>query len=223
MTVTVRIFAGLVDLLGVRSLRMTLPDRATVADVLDELPADDGVIARAGVAVAVNRTYCDVTTPLSDGDEVALIPPVSGGAPGPVAVHGRITGEPLSADRVTDRVRHPSAGAVVTFLGVTRDVPRLEYEAYAEMAGPLLETILREVAEATGVIAIAAEHRVGDVPLGEPSVVIAASAAHREEAFLGARTAIDRVKAELPVWKREHPASGDATWVKGTAVVPPRP
>ena len=131
----------------------------------------------------------------------------------------RITEEPLDAARLTAAVGDPRAGAVVVFSGVTREVDRLEYEAYVDMAEPRLREIAGEEAARFGVCAVAVEHRVGTVPLGEPSVVVAVSAAHREEAFAGARAVIDRVKAEAPIWKREVEASGAAEWVPGT--VPP--
>ncbi len=108
-----------------------------------------------------------------------------------------------------------TAGAIVTFSGVTREVERLDYEAYAEMAEAKIGEILGECRDRHGRSAIAAEHRVGSVPLGEPSVIVAASAAHRPEAFAAAREAIDRIKAEAPIWKREI-EGGEARWVEGT-------
>ena len=127
----------------------------------------------------------------------------------------RVTSEPLSLDALAERVRHPRAGAVVTFQGVTREVERLEYEAYAEMAEPKLVEIARAAVERNGLCAAAVEHRVGEVPLSEPSVAVAVSAPHRGEAFAGAREIIDRVKAEAPIWKKEV-EGGDARWVEGS-------
>ena len=117
-------------------------------------------------------------------------------------------------DALLARVRDPRAGAVVTFQGVTREVERLEYEAYAEMAEPRIEAILRDAIERHGLCAAAAEHRVGTVPLSEPSVLVAVSAPHRGEAFAGAREVIDRIKAEAPIWKKEI-AGGEERWVEG--------
>jgi molybdopterin synthase catalytic subunit len=131
-----------------------------------------------------------------------------------VDVHARITVEPLCLSDVAGLVARPAAGAVVTFQGTTRGVDRLDYEAYVEMAEPYIRRVLRECLARHGLEAIAAEHRVGSVPLGEASVVVAASAAHRDEAFAGARAAIDRIKAEAPIWKRELRGS-DAHWVEG--------
>lgn len=130
----------------------------------------------------------------------------------------RITDEPLDTAALTAAVGDPRAGAVVVFSGVTREVERLEYEAYVDMAEPRLREIAGEEASRHGLLGVAVEHRVGTVPLGEPSVVVAVSAPHREEAFAGARAVIDRVKAEAPIWKREVEGS-EGEWVPGT--VPP--
>ena len=127
----------------------------------------------------------------------------------------RITGEPLDLQALADAVRDPRAGAVVLFEGVTREVPELDYEAYAEMAQSRLEQIAAEEAERHGLCAVAVEHRTGTVALGEPSVIVAASAPHRGEAFAGARAVIDRVKAEAPIWKKEVEGA-DERWVEGT-------
>jgi molybdopterin synthase catalytic subunit len=131
-----------------------------------------------------------------------------------MGVHARITAEPLRLNDVAELVADPAAGAIITFQGTTREVDRLDYEAYVEMAEPYMRRVLRECLERHGLKAIAAEHRVGSVPLGEASVVVAASAAHRDEAFAGARAAIDRIKAEVPIWKREL-RRGDSRWVEG--------
>ena len=150
---------------------------------------------------------------MAAGDELALIPPVSGGA-----TVRRRRGSPTSRSSIDDargtRSAGPGAGAIVVFCGTTRDVEQLEYEAYAEMAEERIATILAECVAAHGLEAAAAEHRVGTVPLGEPSVVVAVSAAHRDEAFAGAREAIDRIKAEAPIWKREV-EGGERAWVEG--------
>lgn len=134
----------------------------------------------------------------------------------------RITDEPLSVERVTESVRRPGAGAIVTFQGTTRKVERLRYEAYREMAEPKLAQIVSDVVERHDLEAAAAEHRIGDVALGEPSVVVAAAAAHREQAFAGAREMIDRIKAEAPIWKKE--IDGDSgRWADGAPPAGPSP
>jgi molybdopterin synthase catalytic subunit len=117
---------------------------------------------------------------------------------------------------VAERVRDPRAGAVVTFSGVTRDVDRLEYDAYAEMAEERMAAIATEALERHGLCAAAVEHRVGDVSLSEPSVIVAVSAPHRGEAFAGAREIIDRVKAEVPIWKKEIEGRAER-WVEGSS------
>jgi cyclic pyranopterin phosphate synthase len=128
----------------------------------------------------------------------------------------RVTEEPLSVVGLANSVGRPGAGAVVVFCGVTREVERLEYEAYAEMATQQITEILAEVTAKHGLEAAGAEHRIGSVALGEPSVVVAVSAAHRDEAFAGAREAIDRIKAEAPIWKREvGGVEQRADWVEG--------
>lgn len=213
MIVRVRLFAQLRERAGARELELELPEGARVGDALERL---DHLAAGLPLVLAVNRAYAAPEQPLSAGDELALIPPVSGGA----EAHARVTEEPLSLDGLAARVRDPRAGAVVIFQGVTREVPRLVYEAYAEMATERIAAIIAEAIATHGLCAAACEHRVGEVPLGEPSVAVVVSAAHRGEAFAGAREIIDRVKAEAPIWKREVTAEG-AAWVPGAR--PPTP
>jgi len=216
MTIDVRLFAILRERAGRDRIAVELAPGATVADAIAAIaaePALAGVIERLPVAMAVNREYADADTELRAGDELALIPPVSGGA---ADVHSRVGGEPLEPARITALVGRPGAGAIVTFQGVTREVESLDYEAYAEMAEERITAILDDCRVRHGLEAAAAEHRTGRVPLGEPSVVVAVAAAHREEAFAGAREAIDRIKAEAPIWKREI-EGGEARWVEGTS------
>ncbi len=208
MTLQVKLFAMLRERAGADSVAVELEQGATVEDLLGEL---SGLIGAMPVRAAVNREYSASGRALRPGDEVALIPPVSGGND----VHAAVRSEPLSLDRLAAAVGRPEAGAIVTFSGVTRAVERLEYEAYAEMAEAKLATILGECRDRHGALAIAGEHRVGSVPLGEPSVIVAASAAHRPEAFAAAREAIDRIKSEAPIWKREI-EGGESRWVEGT-------
>jgi MoaE-MoaD fusion protein len=213
MEVTVRLFAMLRERAGVPELTLELPEGARVRDALASL---EGIAEGIPLVMAVNREYADAEQALDPGDELALIPPVSGGAV--AATWARVSAEPLSLDSVAARVRDPRAGAVVTFSGVTRDVERLEYEAYAEMAEERMAEIAAAAVERHGLCAAAVEHRVGDVPLSEPSVIVAASAPHRGEAFAGAREIIDRVKAEAPIWKKEI-EGGEGRWVEGESPI----
>lgn len=218
MLVSVRLFAMLRERAGRDSVTVELADGATVRDAVDVLARDHalgGLIDRMPVLMAVNREYVAAEQSLADGDELALIPPVSGGGEGSsTKPYARVTEEPLSVERLAARVGRPAAGAIVTFQGTTRDVERLEYEAYREMAEERIAAIVADAATQHGLEAAAAEHRVGPVPLGEPSVVVAVSAAHRDEAFAGAREIIDRIKAEAPIWKKEVDAGGER-WVEG--------
>jgi MoaE-MoaD fusion protein len=219
MQVSVRLFAILRERAGRDELELELPDGATVEQALEALRGEPGLaepLERMRVAMAVNREYAAPDTTLSAGDELALVPPVSGGETR-VEVHARVTDEPLSLEDVTAMVGRDAAGAIVSFMGVTREVERLDYEAYAEMAEEKMTEILRAVVATHGLEAAAAEHRVGQVPLGEPSVIVAVSAGHRGEAFAGAREAIDRIKAESPIWKSEV-EDGESRWVEGTPV-----
>ena len=214
MTVRVRLFAILRERAGRDEVELELDDGATVAEAIaavGELPGLTDVVGRLPVRMAVNRDYATEATTLAAGDELALIPPVSGGAD----VHARVVDGPLAVAELTEAVGRPGAGAIVSFQGTTRDVDRLDYEAYREMAEERMAEILRDCVERHGLEAAAAEHRVGAVPLGEASVAIAVSAAHRGEAFAGAREAIDRIKAEAPIWKKEV-EGGEERWVEGT-------
>ena len=213
MQVRVRLFAALRERAGAAELELDLPEGASVADALDRMRAlTEGV----PVVMAVNREYADAGARLHGGDEVALIPPISGGSVG--ALHARVTTEPLRLDPLVELVRDPHAGAVVTFLGVTREVPELDYEAYVEMAERQMAEIVSAAIERHGLCAAAVEHRVGTVPLSEASVAIAVSAPHREEAFAGGREIIDEIKARVPIWKKE-----EGEWVRGVTPGPQRP
>jgi MoaE-MoaD fusion protein len=213
MHVRIRLFAQLRERAGASELELELPDGARVRDAL-AAPAVASIADGLPLVLAVNREYAAEDAPLSAGDELALIPPVSGGAA--LSPHVAIVDGPLSLDALLARVRDPRAGAVVTFSGVTRDVPSLEYEAYGEMALEQMRAVVAEAIARHGLCAAAAEHRVGAVPLSEASVLVAVSAPHRAEAFAGGREIIDRLKALAPIWKRERDAAGGATWVDGT-------
>lgn len=199
-------FAGLRERAGRGEVSLELPDDAVVADAIAQL---HDVVGAVHVVMAVNQQYADAQMRLQPGDELALIPPVSGGSVG--ALHVRVTDQPLALDPLLERVRDPRAGAIVSFLGVTREVSELEYEAYVEMATREIAEIVRRATERHGLCAAAAEHRIGMVPLSEPSVAVVASAPHRDAAFAGAREMIDEIKARAPIWKKE-----EGEWVAGT-------
>ena len=210
MEVTVRLFAMLRERAGAREVTLELPDGARVSDAVAAL--GDVAPPELPLVMAVNREYARDDRVLDAGDELALIPPVSGGEA--TLVWARVTEDRLSLDTLARRVADPRAGAVVTFQGVTREVESLEYEAYIEMAEEKIAAIVAAAVESHGLCAAAAEHRVGSVPLSAPSVAVAVSAPHRGEAFTGAREIIDRIKAEAPIWKQEV-EGGQRHWVEG--------
>lgn len=205
MHVRVALFAGLRQRAGSDGIDLELPDGALVGDALAMM---DDLTAGVPVVMAVNREYADPSQPLCAGDELALIPPVSGGSVG--VAHVRVTAAPLALDPLIARIRDPRAGAVVTFSGVTRTVAELDYEAYVPMAELQMARIVLTAIERHGLCSAAAEHRIGSVPLSEPSVLVAVSAPHRAQAFAGAREIIDEIKLRAPIWKREEGA-----WVDG--------
>ncbi len=205
-----KLFAMLRERAGASEVTLELPEGARVRDAIDSLAEVTNGIP---VVMAVNRVYADADDVLAADDELALVPPVSGGET--ALVHVRVTEDPLSIEGLSGLVRNPAAGAIVVFEGVTREVEALEYEAYIEMAEEQIAKILAEVKERHGLTAVAAEHRIGLVPLSQPSVIVAASGPHREETFAGAREAIDRIKAEAPIWKKEI-EGGAGGWVEGT-------
>jgi len=206
--ISVRLFAGLRERAGADRVEVELPEGASVADLLAAME-----LAPRSCIVALNREYAAEDALIAESDEVALVPPVSGGET-PVRL-AEVVDAPLDVATVSAAVRDPRAGAVVTFEGVTREVAALDYEAYTEMAAEKLRAIGEQEAARHGLCAVALVHRVGRVPRSEPSVIVAASAPHRGEAFAGARALIDRVKAEAPIWKVELSADG-ARRVEGT-------
>jgi MoaE-MoaD fusion protein len=206
--VRIRLFAGLRERAGTGSRTLDLPEGATLGDVWPELGLGD---EPPGILYAVNRRYSDRGSPLSPGDEVALIPPVSGG-------DFRLTAEPLSLDAVVREVARDEAGAIASFLGTVRnrsrdrEVLHLEYEAYEEMAEETMADLARELTERHGLLAVAIHHRVGRVEIGEPSVAIAIASAHRAAALAACKEAIDTLKQTVPLWKKEVYEGGEE-WV----------
>jgi len=206
MRVHVKLFAGLRERAGWSERELEGVER--VADVWGALDLGD---EPEGLLYAVNKEYADGVHPLTDGDEVALIPPVSGGA-------FRLTAEPLSLDAVVDEVRSDDAGAIATFIGTTRlqsrgrTVLHLDYEAYVEMAEQVIAQIAAELQGRYDLCAIAIHHRTGRVEIGEASVVIAVSAPHRQDALAACKDAIDTLKKQVPLWKKEFYEGGEE-WI----------
>jgi molybdopterin synthase catalytic subunit len=206
--VAVKLFAALREQRGAREVELELREGARVDDVWPALGLGD---EPAGLVYAVNRAYAERDARLSEGDEVALIPPVSGGA-------FVLSAEPLSLERVVDEVASDDAGAIATFVGTTRarsrgrDVVRLEYEAYEGMAEAEMERIAASLKERHDLIGVAIHHRVGRVEIGETSVVIAISAAHRTAALTACAEAIDTLKQTVPLWKKELYDGGEE-WI----------
>ena len=222
MVVHVRLFAILRERAGRDRVELELAPQATVADALRALAEVEPLgelLERLPVRLAVNRDYGSPETVLEPGDELALIPPVSGGAQpagvedGQARPHVRVSQERLSLEAVARAVGDPGAGAIVIFEGVTREVDRLDYEAYAEMAETKMREIAEEIRQRWGIQHVAMTHRTGRLGIGEASVVIAVGTPHRKQAFEACEYAIDRLKVEVPVWKKEIGPDGEE-WVE---------
>ena len=203
-----KLFAGLRERAGVRERVLEVPEGARAGDVWPQLGLGE---EPDGLVYAVNRVYAGRDAALADGDEVALIPPVSGGA-------FLLSEAPLSLQSAVAEVASADAGAIATFVGTTRarsrgrDVVRLEYEAYEGMAEQEMERIARELLERYALTDVAIHHRVGVVGIGETSVVIAVSAPHRADALAACRDAIDTLKVRVPLWKKEVYEGGEE-WI----------
>ena len=247
MRIHVRLFAMHRELAGTRELALELPDGATIEDAWSAVVARVPALApgRASVRFARNAAYAAATTVVEDGDEVAMIPPVSGGAgdepdagPGARRII-ELREQPFPAgilDELAGRLARPEDGAVVGFLGVTRVTPGtpapgqeataaehrdrrvegLAYEAHPVMAMAVMAAIADEIEARFGVTSLAIVHRTGEVPLGHASVAIVACAPHRDAAFAAARYAIDETKARAPIWKAEHFTDGKV-WIGAPA------
>ena len=219
MNVRLRLFASYREAAGVSEITLELPDGATVDDAIaaargrHALPRDDGALVTAR-----NREYVARDTTLAEGDELALIPPVSGGTDARIAV----SAAPLSVDTAIAAVRGEDIGGVVVFLGTVRDqnrgkrVRHLEYEAYPEMAEAKLREIAERLERTHAPLRIALHHRIGDLAVGEIAVIVVAAAPHRDAAFRAARAAIDELKQVVPIWKKEHTDDG-AVWIEAHA------
>ncbi len=252
LRVRIRLFAIQRELAGTREIALELPAEATVEEAWAAVVERHPGLApgRPSVRFARNGDYAEPTTHLADGDEVAFIPPVSGGAEavdGPTPRRRRVLEivdgpfpRTIAAD-LEERLATPGDGGVVTFVGRTRASPgtpapgqeaeaarhagrtvdSLGYEAHESMTIRVLETIADEIEERFGVTGLAIVHRTGDVPLGEASIVVVAAAPHRDAAFRAARYAIDETKARAPIWKAERFTDGHV-WIGEPARVGPR-
>jgi molybdopterin synthase catalytic subunit len=216
-TVTVRLFARLADLAGTRSAEVELGEGLSAADVFAALAQRyPGLVGlETSVMYARNQEYVPGDAHLAPGDELALIPPVSGGAD-----LFEVIPEPLDPQRVVDAVRCDEAGAVALFYGVVRDNNRgrrvlyLEYDAYPEMATKVMREIAGEIAARFPVTRVAIQHRTGRLEIGETSLLVAVSSPHRAEAFNACHALVDRFKEVVPIWKKEVFAGGEE-WLEG--------
>jgi molybdopterin synthase catalytic subunit len=230
MQVRVLFFGVLKDLLSSSGETVTLPEGATVAHLMEQLR--NGVFTHhraesaahpvwSALAVAVNREYAAASAVLHEGDEVALLPPVSGGADvAAVAPIVALTRERIDRDALVAALQQPGDGAVVVFDGIVRDNTRgrktlyLDYEAYEEMALDQMQKLAREAGERFAIDRVGVVHRLGRLEIGESSIVIVVTSAHRAAAFDACRWLIDTLKRTVPVWKKEHFADG-AVWKDG--------
>lgn len=224
MKIRLLAFASAGDALGTTETELELPDGSRVADLRERLDRDHPALTPLWprLAVAVDGRISGPDEPLREGIEVALLPPVSGGSGLAELVDG-----PIDVDRAVRSVEDPGFGAVVVFLGTVRNhhagkpVEKLTYSAYRRMAADTLARIVSDL-EAKGT-RVSIVHRLGEVPAGEPSVVIAVGSPHRAAAYEASRTALERLKAEVPIWKREHYAEGEAVWREEEALIPVPP
>ena len=217
MRVRVLFFGVLKDLAGRSSDLLTLPDEATAGDVLEHyearIPSLTGKLS--AIAVSVNQEYARPERKLHSGDEVALLPPVSGGLPRAAIVRGKI-----DTAAALEKIKQPEDGAAVVFEGVVRDHSRgrrtlfLEYEAYEEMARRQMESLTEQALARFQIRDVAMVHRLGRLEIGETSVLIVVVSAHRAAAFESCRWLIDTIKRTIPIWKKEHFEDG-AVWADG--------
>lgn len=218
MKIQVLYFAVFRERLGTSEEELELADGATVGAAIAALATKHAPIAqlRGRFRVAVNQDFADDDRVLHDRDELALIPPVAGGAGN--ERHVELTDKPLSLDRCIAAVRGTGMGGIVTFTGMVRlhsrgtTIDHLEYEAYAPMAIKVMTQLCEQIEAEIPGTRIAVEHRVGYLEIGDVAVVIAAAAPHRAEAFTACRAMIDRLKDRVPIWKKEISVDG-AEWV----------
>jgi len=224
--VRVLAFGMLKDALGAEGIPIELADGATVADLLAEVARRPAAASLQGIAVSVNAEYATGSRPLQDGDEVGLLPPVSGGT-GADSLNLdskqptiSLTREPISADRLVAVAKQGEDGAVVVFDGIVRDNSRgrktrfLDYEAYEEMAARQMAELAEQARATFGVRHVTIVHRLGRLQIGETSVLIIVASAHRGQAFDACRWLIDTLKKTVPIWKKETFVDG-AVWADG--------
>jgi len=238
MKIRVVAFATAADALGAPEREMEVPDGTRVAELRRHLEEEhpDLTALWPRIAVAVDGEIARGETPIRDGSEVALLPPVSGGRPevAEAPSHTRaplaeLTDGAIDVARVSAVVAGPTRGAVLLFLGTVRDshrgrrVERLTYSAYRSMAEERLRRIVTDLETAGDDLRAAIVHRLGEVPVGEASVAIACASPHRAAAYEASRTALERLKREVPIWKREHYADGEAAWREEEPLVPGSP
>jgi MoaE-MoaD fusion protein len=219
-------FGILKDIIGAAEAEAEYAGPRTAGDILESYCARYETLRdkRPSILIARNREFTTADTLVGDGDEIAFLPPVSGGSDQTSAEAGadifQIIREPIDAKALARELLRPEDGAVVTFEGVVRNNTRgratlhLEYECYEPMALAQMRRIGREIADAHGIGRIGIVHRLGRLEIGEASVVIVATSPHRKQAFAAALEAIDRLKREVPIWKKEFFEDG-AVWVDG--------
>ena len=214
MHIQIRYFASLREITGKREEQLTIPDRATVANVrtmlLTRYPRLQPILERC--AYALNHHYVPAEAILKEGDELVFIPPTGGGTLLEPVI--QLTREPLDRDALAKAVSHPSVGGIVIFEGVVRDnasgkqVLYLEYDVYEEMAVEQIRAIIAEAQQRWGVERVAVAHRFGRLEIGEVSVIIVVASAHRGEAFEACHYIIDTLKRTVPIWKKEVTTDG---------------
>jgi molybdopterin converting factor subunit 1 len=221
MQVRILFFGVLKDILSSTGEAVTLPEGTTVAELIERLRNGAAHPVWSALAVAVNREYAAASAVLHEGDEVALLPPVSGGLDTDrVAPVVALVRERIDRDALVAALKQPGDGAVVVFDGIVRDNTRgrktlyLDYEAYEEMALAEMQKLAREAGERFAVDRVGVVHRLGRLEIGESSIVIVVTSAHRGAAFDACRWLIDTLKRTVPVWKKEHFADG-AVWTDG--------
>ena len=225
MKVRVISFGALKDWLGAAEQAVELPKGATVAGLVEILNGCRPLPLHRGVAISVNAEFSSATHVLNDGDEVGLLPPVSGGTGGTPEGLTMLTLEPIDAAKIIASAKQGEDGAVVAFDGIVRNQTRgrktlyLDYEAYEEMAAKQIDELARQARSQFGVRHVTIVHRLGRLQIGESSVLIVVASAHRGQAFDACRWIIDTLKKTVPIWKKETFADG-AVWADGEPFPP---